>query len=78
MKARRSFGGALRSGAPGYVLEVKFASPSAGTIRPGGDLEPVLSSYGRHADAVSVLTDARYFGGSLQRLAQIRSRPAQP
>ena len=64
-RSTRSFGGALRAGTPGFVLEIKFASPSEGTIRPGGDLEPVLASYGRHADAVSVLTDARFFGGSV-------------
>src|SRR6266545_1906608 len=74
----RRFGDALRRGRPGFVLEIKFASPSAGTLRSGGDLEPVLASYGRHADAVSVLTDERFFGGSLARLAEVRARLAQP
>jgi len=74
----RSFSSALRAGCPGFVLEIKFASPSAGVIRPGADLEPVLASYGRHADAVSVLTDATFFGGSLQRLGEVRERLSQP
>ena len=77
-RSMRRFGGALRAGAPGYVLEIKYASPSAGTIRAASDLEPVLVSYGRHADAVSVLTDARFFGGSLERLAEARRRLDQP
>ena len=74
----RSFASALRAGRPGFILEIKFASPSAGVIRPGGDLEPVLAGYGRHADAVSVLTDGRFFGGSLQRLQEVRARLSQP
>jgi indole-3-glycerol phosphate synthase/phosphoribosylanthranilate isomerase len=76
--SRRSLATALRRGNPGFLLEVKFASPSAGVIRTGADLEPVLASYGRHADAISVLTDAKYFGGSLQRLAEVRARVDQP
>jgi len=76
--SRRSFAAALRRGGPGFVLEIKCASPSAGIIRAGADLEPVLASYGRHADAVSVLTDERFFGGSLARLAAVRQRLEQP
>ena len=76
--SRKSFSAALRHGSPGFVLEIKFASPSAGVIRAGADLEPVLLSYGRHADAVSVLTDERFFGGSLNRLAEVRQRLVQP
>ncbi|HEU5217785.1 MAG TPA: bifunctional indole-3-glycerol-phosphate synthase TrpC/phosphoribosylanthranilate isomerase TrpF [Gemmatimonadales bacterium] len=74
----RGFEAALRAGRPGFILEIKFASPSAGVIRSGSDLDPVLASYGRHADAVSVLTDERFFGGSLARLAQVRERIRQP
>ena len=76
--SRRKLSAALQRGSPGFLLEIKFTSPSAGTIRPGGDLEPVLRSYGRHADAVSVVTDQAFFGGSLARLAQVRSRLDQP
>ena len=76
--SRRSLAAALKSGRPGFLLEIKFASPSSGMIRAGSDLEPVLASYGRHADAVSVLTDARFFGGSLERLAEVRTRLDQP
>jgi indole-3-glycerol phosphate synthase/phosphoribosylanthranilate isomerase len=74
----RSLTTALSRVRPGFLLEIKFASPSAGTIRADPDLEPVLASYGRHADAVSVLTDHRFFGGSLERLAQVRARLNQP
>ena len=74
----RSLAQAVRAGRPGFILEIKFASPSAGVIRAGGDLAPVVASYRRHADAVSVLTDQKYFGGSLARLAQVREHLTQP
>jgi len=77
-RSRRSLAAALRGGRPGFLLEIKFASPSAGVIREGGELEPIVTSYGRHADAVSVLTDERFFGGSLERLAAVRARLEQP
>lgn len=77
-RSARSLTAALRSGQPGFLLEIKSASPSAGTLRANADLEPILASYGRHADAVSVLTDEKFFGGSLQRLAAVRQRLEQP
>lgn len=74
----RSLAAALRAGAPGFLLEIKCGSPSAGRIRSDSDLEPVLAAYSRHADAVSVLADERFFGGSLARLAEVRGRLPQP
>lgn len=76
--SRRSLTAALARGQPGFLLELKLASPSAGMLRASSDLEPVLASYGRHADAVSVLTDERFFGGSLERLAELRACLEQP
>lgn len=77
-RSDRDFAAALRGGRPGFILEIKFASPSAGTIRTGADLGPVLEAYGRHADAISVLTDQRFFGGALERLSEARRAVAQP
>jgi indole-3-glycerol phosphate synthase/phosphoribosylanthranilate isomerase len=74
----RDFAAAIRDGRPGFILEVKCASPSAGAIREGRDLSPVVDAYGRHADAISVLTDARFFGGSLDRMRDIRDAVRQP
>jgi indole-3-glycerol phosphate synthase len=53
---------------------VKKASPSRGVLR--ADLDPVAlaATYARHgADAISVLTDAKYFCGSLEDLAAVRA-----
>jgi indole-3-glycerol phosphate synthase len=56
------------------IAEVKKASPSRGVL--AADLDPVAlaSTYAGHgADAISVLTDAKYFQGSLEVLRQVRA-----
>jgi indole-3-glycerol phosphate synthase / phosphoribosylanthranilate isomerase len=69
---KRSLSRAL--GRPGarFILEIKKASPSAGPIRPGADPAAVARGYAGVADALSVLTDGRNFGGSLGDLALAR------
>jgi len=55
------------------IAEVKKASPSRGVL--AADLDPIAlaSTYGKHgADTISVLTDAKYFQGSLDILRQVR------
>ena len=61
------------------IAEVKRASPSQGLFR--ADLDPVAQATtyaGAGAAAVSVLTDARYFHGSLDDLARVRAAVAIP
>ncbi len=62
------------------IAEVKPASPSRGRL-VGPDWDPVALAevYARHgADAISVLTDGKYFGGSLDTLAAVRERVDVP
>jgi indole-3-glycerol phosphate synthase len=62
-------------GKPGLsiIAEFKRKSPSAGFIREEADAASVVSAYEQSgADAVSVLTDFRFFGGSLNDLRRVR------
>lgn len=67
---RRSLAASLSRPGSRFILEVKKASPSSGDIRRGADVEQLARGYAGVADALSVLTEGRYFGGSI---ADIRS-----
>ena len=69
-----SFLGALRrqGGRLAVIGEIKRRSPSAGEIAAGAcALDRALEYRAAGADALSVLTDARYFGGSLEDLRAV-------
>ena len=69
---RRSLRAALARPGARFVMEVKKASPSEGAIRSGADPVAQALAYRGVADAISVLTDAPFFGGSLADLAAVR------
>lgn len=71
--AARDFAGALRRRGVSLIAEVKRRSPSAGLIRPAFHPRRIARIYEAHgAAAISVLTDERFFGGSLGILRQVR------
>lgn len=84
----QALGGALRDQADGegygtaplaVIAEVKKASPSVGTIATDFDPVAIAESYAAAgADALSVLTDEKYFQGHLSYLAKIRERVDLP
>jgi indole-3-glycerol phosphate synthase/phosphoribosylanthranilate isomerase len=71
--AEHSLAGAIASPGSSFVLEIKKASPSAGAIRSEADAGAIARGYAGVADALSVLTDRKYFGGSTTDLAEARS-----
>ena len=70
--ARRSLAAAMANNGARFILEIKRASPSAGMIRRTADPAAIARGYAGVADALSVLCDRSYFGGSLDDLAVAR------
>ncbi len=72
VKLRPSLGQALLSTELGVICEVKRKSPSAGSINYSADPIEIARLYEQaNANAISVLTDAHYFGGSFDFLSRI-------
>jgi indole-3-glycerol phosphate synthase len=77
----RGFAAALRQGEGKVALiaEVKKASPSAGVIVESFDPVAIAKNYARAGvEAISILTDEKFFQGHLSYLAEIRAAVPQP
>jgi len=68
----RSLAAAIGQTGARFILEIKKASPSGGTIRPHADVGRLARGYAGVADALSVLCNGPYFGGSLDDLRAAR------
>ena len=75
----RPFSEALTLPGVSVIAEHKRRSPSAGTIREGATVSDVVLAYERGgAAAISILTEGRHFGGSLDDLREARAASALP
>ncbi len=73
----RDFAAALAVRGPAVIAEIKFASPSRGTLRRPSSAAAVrvAGAYlGAGASALSILTEPEYFKGSPEYLAAVRRR----
>lgn len=60
------------------IAEVKPRSPSMGSASSSFDLASVLTTYNKYARAISVLTDEKYFGGSIALLSEVKKHSSLP
>jgi indole-3-glycerol phosphate synthase len=61
------------------IAEIKKASPSKGIIRPDFNPVSIGEIYNKSgADAISILTDEKYFQGSLEYVKEVRKRVSIP
>jgi len=76
----REFIGALKqAGRPALIAECKKASPSKGLLRPEYDPVQLARTYAENgAAALSVLTDEKFFQGSLSDLSAAREAAGLP
>jgi indole-3-glycerol phosphate synthase len=69
--AKNEFLQALLPNEVKLIAEIKPKSPSGGVLRGELNLADVVASYNRYAAAISVLTDKKYFDGSLELLSEV-------
>jgi indole-3-glycerol phosphate synthase/phosphoribosylanthranilate isomerase len=75
---RRSLRRALARPGARFIMEVKRSSPSEGALCADADPGALARAYRGAADAISVLTDGPYFGGSFQDLEAVRAEFSGP
>ena len=75
----RSFTAALRQPGVSLIAEFKRRSPSGGELRPGASVAEMARTYlDNGAAALSILTDAAYFGGTDEDLLDARAASSLP
>lgn len=75
--ATKSLRHALLATKPAFICEIKFASPSRGLLKQANVLD-IAHVYEPFANAISVLADEKFFGGSPNFVAQVGAQSARP
>ena len=72
------FADLLRGTRTALIAEIKPASPSCGKLIDRKAIPAMVDIFNRHAQAISVLCDAKDFGGGYDLLAEVRSLSTLP
>lgn len=76
---KRDFRASIDTGRISIIAEIKRASPSKGIIRPGFDPAKTAAVYGDlDIDAVSVLTEKKYFLGDDSYIQEVKKANKKP
>ena len=65
-------------GKTNIIAEIKQFSPSAGTLVRDFNPGKLARIYEKHASAISVLIDRRFFGGDLKNIVEVRKVSSLP
>ncbi|QCI27189.1 bifunctional indole-3-glycerol-phosphate synthase TrpC/phosphoribosylanthranilate isomerase TrpF [Buchnera aphidicola] len=76
--SNRNFYKKLQSEQSIFILEIKKSSPSKGIINNKFNINNIIKYYKRHASAISILTDEKYFQGKFEFLSQVSTLVKQP
>jgi len=69
-KSKRGFKGAISKNSLALIAEFKRASPSKNIKEKNFDMREIIGIYNKYASAISVLTDKKFFNGSLADLEE--------
>ena len=67
----KDFKGALSKNKLNLIAEFKRNSPSKNIVNQDLDMKKIIEIYNKHADCISVLTDKKFFDGSLEDMKTV-------
>ncbi len=73
-----SFLRAVQKSGLNIIAEIKPRSPNAGNLCTDLYINEIVRVYNKYACAISVLTDEKFFGGSLELLSEVRQQSPLP
>ncbi len=74
----RDFKKAISKEGVNLIAELKKASPSVGVVSKNFDIDKIIKIYNKYSSAISVLTDEKFFSGSLENLKKVRTLSKLP
>ncbi|MEK6949413.1 MAG: indole-3-glycerol phosphate synthase TrpC [Nanoarchaeota archaeon] len=76
--SERDFKAAISKNKLNLIAEFKKSSPSKNIAKKDFDMGEIIALYNKYADAISVLTDKKYFNGSLEDLRKASAMTKLP